>query len=172
MVTMIFDKTACGEIDENTTVVVYSKVFVFSRVEIGGKDNQWLQFALNAFYKDAHELSYAITTLWNLVNWSNTEIVRCNDIEFIFNRMIGYNTAFYDIDNEYWYLDEVNSQAETCYIKFRKKYFEYPRQTLRSDIVLFVLKKDNEVILPIVKVYRTAQVLEVLSNTSSRYILV
>ena len=74
--------------------------------------------------------------------------------------MLGYNTAFYDIDNEYWYVDKVNSQAETCYTKFHKMYFEYPRQTLRPNNVSFVLIKDNEVILPIVKVYPTAQVLE------------
>ena len=62
---MIF---ACGEIDENTTVVAYSKVFVFPRVEIGGKDNQYLQFVLNVFYNDVYELKYA-TVLWNLINW-------------------------------------------------------------------------------------------------------
>jgi len=65
MVNLIF---ACGEIDENTTVVAYSKVFVFRRVEIGGKDNQYLQFVLNIFYNDVYELKYA-TVLWNLINW-------------------------------------------------------------------------------------------------------
>ena len=53
---MIF---ACGEIDENTTVVAYTKVFVFHRVEIGGKYNQYLQFVLNIFYNDVYELKYA-----------------------------------------------------------------------------------------------------------------
>ena len=53
---MIF---ACGEIDENTTVVTYSKAFVFRRVKIGGKDNQYLQFALNVFYKDVDDLKHA-----------------------------------------------------------------------------------------------------------------
>ena len=65
MVNLIF---ACGEIDENTTVVAYSKVFVFRCVEIGGKDNQYLQFVLNEFYNDVYELKYA-TVLWNLINW-------------------------------------------------------------------------------------------------------
>ena len=59
MVKIIFDKTACGETDENTTVVEYSKAFVFRCVEIVGKDNQCLQFALNTFYKDVHELNHA-----------------------------------------------------------------------------------------------------------------
>ena len=57
---MIFDKTACGNInDENTTVVAYSKAILFRRVEIGGKNNQCLQFSLNAFYKDVDELKQA-----------------------------------------------------------------------------------------------------------------
>ena len=59
MVKIIFDKTAWGEIDENTIVVEYSKAIVFRRVEIVGKDNQCLQFALNTFYKDVHELNHA-----------------------------------------------------------------------------------------------------------------
>ena len=67
MVKVIFDKTACGETNKNTTVVAYSKAFVFCSVEIGGKDNQCLQFALNEFYKDDNDLKHA-TVLWNLVN--------------------------------------------------------------------------------------------------------
>ena len=55
MVKVIFDKTACGETDENTKRVAYSKTFVFCRVKICEKDNQYLQFALNAFYEDVHE---------------------------------------------------------------------------------------------------------------------
>ena len=97
---MIFDKSACGEIDENTTVVAYQKTFVFRRVEIGGKDNQCLQFTLNAFYKDVHKLKHA-TVLWNLVNWSNNEIMCCNDNAFVFNRILGYNTVFYDINTKH-----------------------------------------------------------------------
>ena len=36
----IFDKTGCDETDEKTTVVAYSKGFVFRIVDIGGKNNQ------------------------------------------------------------------------------------------------------------------------------------
>ena len=66
---------------KNTTVVAHSKVFVFPRVEIGGKDNQYLQFALNAFYKDVNALKHA-TVLRNLASWTNTKIMRCNDNAF------------------------------------------------------------------------------------------
>ena len=90
---MIFDKTACGEIDNNTTGVAYPKVFVFRCVAIGGKDNKYSQFTLNVFYKDVYELKNA-TVLRNFVNWSNNETIRCNDNAFVFNRMIGNYTVF------------------------------------------------------------------------------
>ena len=51
--------------------------------------------------------------------------MRTNDNAFVFNRMLGYNTAFYDIRTKYWYWDEVNFQAATCYIKFDQHHFEY-----------------------------------------------
>ena len=142
-----FDKTACCEIDVKTTVVAYSKAFVFRRVEIGGKDNQCLQFVLNAFYKDVNDLRHA-TVLWNVVNWSNNEIIRCNDNAFVFNIILGYNTAFYDINTKDWYWDEVNSQSATCYIKFGEQHYNYI-QPLRPRNVSFVSIKNNEVIIPI-----------------------
>ena len=50
----IFDKGGCDEnvTDKTTIVVAYSKEFVFRIVDIGGKNNQCVQFALHAFYKD------------------------------------------------------------------------------------------------------------------------
>ena len=99
----IFDKGSCdeNETDKTTTVAAYSKEFVFRIVDIGGKNNQCLQFALHAFYKDVDEISVA-TVLWNLVNWSNkNETMRFNDNAFVFNRMLGYNTAFYCEDTEH-----------------------------------------------------------------------
>ena len=124
MVKVIFDKTAYDETDENDTVVAYSKTFVFRIVGIGGKDNQCLYFALHAFYKDVNEIKQT-SVLWNLVNWSNTTTMRTNENVFVFNRMLGYNTAFYDVHTKHWYWDEVNSQVATCYIKFDKIHFEY-----------------------------------------------
>ena len=142
MVKVIVDKTACGEIDKNTTVVAYSKAFIFRSIEIGGKDNQCLQFALNAFYKDVNDLKHA-TVLWNLVNWSNTTIMRTNDNVFVFNRMIGYNTSFYDVDTKHWYQDEVNSQAATCYIKFSEKHYDYIQPLRpRTDLLDTINNKD------------------------------
>ena len=120
MATLIFNKSARSNTDDkDNTVVAYSKAFLFRRVEIGGKNNQCLQFSLNAFYKDVGELKQA-TVLWNLVNWSKKLIQRCNDNAFIFNGMLGYNTVFYDLDTSHWYWDEVDSKSATCYIKYKK----------------------------------------------------
>ena len=71
----IFDKAGCdkNETDKTTAVIAYLKKFVFRNVDIGGKNNQCLQFALHAFYKDVEEASVA-TVLWNLVNWSKIQI--------------------------------------------------------------------------------------------------
>ena len=82
----IFDKSGCdeNETDKTTTVVVYSKEFVFRIVDIGVRNNQWLQFALHAFYKNVDETSVA-TVLWNLVNWSNSNSTMLfNDNAFVF----------------------------------------------------------------------------------------
>ena len=153
-----FDKTAYGETGKNTTVVAYSKPFVFRSVEIDGKDNHCLQFALNAFYKDINDLKHA-TVLWNLVKWSNTKIMSCNDNAFVFNRMLGYNTSFYDLDTKYWYWDEVISQVSTCYIKFSQKHYDYI-QPLRSRTVSLDPINDKELIIPIANVFPTTEVLE------------
>ena len=147
MVKVIFDKTACGETDKNNTVVAYSKAFVFRIVDIGGKDNQYLQFALNTFYKDVKDVKHA-TVLWNLVKWSNTTIMRTNNNAFVFNIILGYNTAFYDVDTKHWYWDEVNSQATICYIKFSEHHYDYI-QPLRPHTDLLDTINNKEQILPL-----------------------
>ena len=73
--------------------------------------------------------------------------------------MLDYNTAFYNKNTKYWYWDEVNSQAATCYIKFSEQYYDYI-QLLRPHKISFVPIKDNEVIIPIAKVFPTAEILE------------
>ena len=154
-------KTACDETDKNDTVVAYSKTFVFRIVEIGGKDNQCLQFALYVFYKDVNEIKQA-SVLWNLINWSNIITMRTNENAFVFNRMIGYNTAFYDIFTKLWYWDEVNSQAATWYVKFDNLPFEYIQPLRpRTDFSYTINNKeqilpidqinDKEIVLPIAK---------------------
>ena len=69
MANLIFDKTACGKIDdENTTLVAYSKAFLFRRVELGGKKRPiFTVFFECILKKNIHELKQ-VTVLWNLVN--------------------------------------------------------------------------------------------------------
>ena len=121
---MLFDKSSLSEDDLDQALAVYSVPFIFRVVPVAGDDNQCLQFALSAFYKDVDESTKA-NVLWNLVNWSNTTVMRCNDNGYIFNRMLCYNTAFFDTQNKRWLWDEVNSNAATCYIQFGEKHFEY-----------------------------------------------
>ena len=72
---MIFDKTLCNESDAETTVVVYSNVYIFRRVDISGSDNKCLMYDVNAFYKNVHDLKKA-SVLWNVVSWSNKPVMR------------------------------------------------------------------------------------------------
>ena len=50
--------------------------------------------------------------------------MRFNDNGYVFNRMLDYNTAFFDIQNKRWFWDEVNSNVATSYIQFGRKHFD------------------------------------------------
>ena len=86
-------------------------------------------------------------------------------MHLFFNRMLGYNTAFYDLDTMNWYWEEVNSKSATCYIKYQKNHFEYiqplsPHQLLDPGIDSFVPIKNIEVVIPTFSVFPSAPVLE------------
>ena len=69
--------------------------------------------------------------------------MRCNNNAFVFNTMLGYITAFVYIKNKYWYWDEVNSNAATCYIQFINDLFDYIQSVHPYDDILPI--KDNEI---------------------------
>ena len=142
---MIFDKSCLTNDDSKAAVTAYSAPFIFRVVPILRDDNQYLQFALSVFYKDLDESSVA-NILWNLVNWSKNTVIRCNDNGFFFNRMLGYNTAFFDYVTKDWYWGDVNPVAATCYIKFGDNHFEY-LQPLRPYNGVICPIKDNEIII-------------------------
>jgi len=77
--------------------------------------------------------------------------MRYNDNSFVFNRILGYNTVFYDLDIRHWYWDEVNSQIATYYFYI---------QPLRPHTVSLDPINDKWLIIPIAKVFPTAEVLE------------
>ena len=94
----------------------------------------------------------------NLVNWSNNSTMRCNDNGFVFNRMLGYNTAFFDIQNKRWFRDEVNSNAATSYIQFGEKHFDYIKPVRLYDDIHSL--KDYEIVVGRTRVSHPDQVLE------------
>ena len=67
----------------------------FRTVTISGCQKQCLQFCLNAFHNDVDNLRKA-TLLWSCAYWGKEQICRLNDNAFVFNRMLGYNTAIFD----------------------------------------------------------------------------
>ena len=113
---------------------------------------------LNVFYKGVDDSKKA-SVLWNVVNWSNKPEMRWNDNVFVFDRMLGYNTAFYDIRTRDWQWGEVNHKSATCYIKYGNKHFGYI-QPIYSDNDDKIVTSDNEIIIPIAKVIPSALVLE------------
>ena len=90
---MLFDKSSLSEDDLSQAFAAYSVPFIFRVVPVSDDDNQCLQFTLSAFYKDVDESSVA-NILWNLVNWSKSTVMRCNDNTFVFNRIFGYIITF------------------------------------------------------------------------------
>ena len=74
-------------------MVTYSNDYAFRRVDISATDNQYIMYALNAFYKDVDGLK-KFSVLWNVVNLSNKPEIRFNDNAFVFNIIFGYNTVF------------------------------------------------------------------------------
>ena len=89
--------------------------------------------------------------------------MRCNDNAFLFNRILGYNTEFYDIRAKYWYWDETNPRAATYYIKFGTDRLEYV-QPFRPNNDDMTVIKDDEIIIPGGKFIPSAQVLEVIGK--------
>ena len=53
------------------------------------------------------------------------EVCMINDNVFVFNRMLGSNTAIYDEGNKKWKIDRVNDSSTTCFVKFNDNHFTY-----------------------------------------------
>ena len=108
---------------ENKGIIYCWEAYKFCSIKISGNRNQWLQYCLNAFYHDVDDLKKNV--LWSVAHWGQYPVMRTNDNAFIFNRMLGYNTAFYDdIDNK-WQFDRINNLSATCYINYSKNQYTY-----------------------------------------------
>ena len=73
----------------------------FRIVEISLSRYLCLQFCLNEFYHDINCIKQA-TILWSCAHWSKLGVCMINDNAFVFNRMLGYNTAIYDEVDKKW----------------------------------------------------------------------
>ena len=85
--------------------------------------------------------------------------MRCNDNAFVFNRMLGYNTAFFDNDTKDQPLDEVNPNVATCYVQFGNNHFDYIQPLRPYDDSISSIK-DNEMIVKRTKIRHLDQVME------------
>ena len=83
-----------GNVD-NKGIISCWETYKLRTIKISGNINQCLQYSLNAFYHDVDDLKKA-TILWSVAHWSQYQVCRTNDTAFMFNRMLGYNTALYD----------------------------------------------------------------------------
>ena len=83
----------------NQGIIDPLKSYEFHFIPIFGNYNQCLQYWLNAFYHDIDEIKN-VTIFWSAVHWVQYPTYRTNDNVFVFNQMIGYNTALCDdVDN-------------------------------------------------------------------------
>ena len=144
----------------------------FRTVKISVFQNQCLQFCLNAFYNDVDNLKKA-TLLWSCAYWGKEQISRLNDNAFVFNRMLGYNTAIFDeVDNK-WQHDRVNDQAETCYIKYKDKHFTYLQPVANIEDIDFDVILPHHTIIEEANVYTSSEILEgIYKNIIPLYSLV
>ena len=52
------------------------------------------------------------------MHWGQYPVCRTNDNAFIFNRILGYNTALYDDIDNIWQFYRINDLSATCYINY------------------------------------------------------
>ena len=143
---------------ENKGIIFCWETYKFHAIKISGNRNQYLQYFLNDFYHDVDDLKKA-TILWSVAHWGQYAVCRTNDNSFVFNRMLGYNTALYDNKHNKWEFDRVNNLSATCYIKHNMNHFTYLQPLSSHQEEVFLVKKDDELLLPRVNVYPSPEVL-------------
>ena len=143
---------------ENKGVIHCWETHKFRSVKISGNRNQCLQYCLNAFYHDVNELKKA-TILWSVAHWGQYEVCRTNENDVVFNRMLGYNSAFYDNKLKKWDFDRVNDLSATCFIKHDNNHYTYLQPLYSNQDKNYIIEKDNDLIIPRANVYPVPDVL-------------
>ena len=93
-----------------------------------------------------------------------------NDNAFVFNRMLGCNTAIYDEVDKKWQIDRVNDSSATCFVKFNDNHFTYLQPIVISkdkDVdknlnnhEILDLVEDDHIIIEESNVYSSLEILE------------
>ena len=143
---------------ENKGVIDCWETYKFRFIKISGSRNQCLQYCLNAFYHDVNELKKA-TILWSVAHWGQYEVCRTNENDVVFNRMLGYNSAFYDNKLNKWDFDRVNDLSATCFIKHDNNHYTYLQPLSSNQEKNFIKEKDDDLIIPRANVYPVPDVL-------------
>ena len=125
---------------ENKGVIDCWETRKFRPVKRSGSRNQYLQYYLNAFYHDVNELKKA-TILLSVAHWGQYEVCRTNENAVLFNRMLGYNSVFYDNKLNKWDFDRVNDLSATCYIKHDNNNYTYLQPLSSHQENIFLMKK-------------------------------
>ena len=139
-------------------IILYWETYKFRNIKISSNRNQCLQYYLNAFYHDVDDFKKA-TILWSVAHWGQYAVCRTNDNSFVFNRMLGYNTALHDNTHNKWEFDRVNDLSATCYIKHDMNHLTYLQPLSSHQEEEFCEKKDDELIIPRANVYPVPDVL-------------
>ena len=143
---------------ENKGIILCWETYKFRAIKISGNRNQCLQYCLNTFYHDVDDLKKA-TILCSVAHWGQYAVCHTNDNAFVFNRILGYNTALYDNKHNKWEFDRVNDLPATCYSKHDMNNFTYLQSLSSHQEEDFFEKKDDEVILPMANVYPSPDIL-------------
>ena len=85
---------------------------------------------------------------------------------FFKNRMLGYNIAIYDDDDNEWQFDRVNDSSVTCYIKFSDKNFTYLQSVANTNDKDVDIVEADHIIIGESMVYSSPETLEGIYKNS------
>ena len=83
-----------------------------------------------------------------------------NDNAFVFNRMLGCNTAIYDDVDKKWQFDRVNDFSATSFVKYNDSHFTYLQPIANSKDKDVDLVEANHIIIEESNVYSSPVILE------------
>ena len=98
------------------------------------------------------------------MHWGQYAVCRTNDNTFIFNRMLGYNTALYDDIDDKLQFERVNYLSATCYIKYSKHHYTDIQPLANHTEDYFFSSEKDECIVPRSNGYSSPEILGGIHN--------